>query len=231
MKNINEDTRTVVVSTLDDRASERVRRIETHLALAGFRNVEWMQARTPGRENFQELGLPDVLQGRWRTDLRHLWGSAACSLSHLDLMDLDSSGLPMIIFEDDAIIHPRFFQYLAAIDFPDGLPWDVCHLSYFKDTLGSAQYPAGIVNKHLVRCAPNESTGTYSYILNQAIFDRITPLIEEIDCQLAHKTDCIHSFVIEHDPPLTMPDFDLPSVRCDLDDLHWHAHNPPSPAT
>lgn len=230
MKNINEDTRTIVISTRDDRARERVRRIETHLAIAGFRNVDVMQARTPERENFQEVGLPDVLQGRWRTDLRHMWGSAACSLSHLDLMNWDAWELPMIVFEDDTMIHPHFFEYLGAIDFPEDLSWDVCHLSYFRDSLSSAQHPAGIVNRHLLRCAPNQSPGTYSYILNQPIFDRISPLMEEIDCQLAHKTDCIHSFVVEHDPPLTMPDFDLPSVRCDLDEIHWHANNPQSPA-
>lgn len=230
MKNVNEDTRTVVISTLDDRARERVRRIQSHLAVAGFRNVDVVQARTPERENFQELGLPDVLQGRWRTDLRHMWGSAACSLSHLDLMSWESTQLPIIILEDDATIHPQFFRYLAAIDFPEQHTWDICHLSYYNDNFGSTKHPAGVLTKHLVSCVPNLSPGTYSYLLNRPIFDRITPLSEEIDCHLAYMTDCVHSFVIEHDPPLTMPDFDLPSVREELDAIYWRANNPEAPA-
>ncbi len=225
MKNINRDTRAVVISTRDDRARERLRRIETHLALAGFRNVEVMQARTPERDHFQEHGLPDVLQGRWRTDLRHMWGSAACGLSHLDLMKLDASQLPIIVFEDDATIHPQFFRYLAAIDFPEDVAWDICHLSYHNENLGSAKHPSGVLNRHLVRCAPDETPSTYSYILNQPVFDRMTPLTEDIDFQLARETERIHSFVIEHTPPLTMPDFNLPSVRNDLDDLYWQENN------
>ena len=226
LKNINEDTRTVVISTLDDRARERVHRIRKHLALAGFRNVEFFQARTPDGEEFQRRGLPPILQGRWKTDLKHMWGSAACALSHLDLMKLDPSQLPIIIFEDDAIIDPNFFAYLADIDFPDGLDWDICHLSYFNDGLSSEKYPEGVVNKNLLHCAPNEITCTHSYILNQPVFDRVTPLNEEIDCQLAHQTHNIRSFVIEHRPPLTSPDFGLESVRNNLDAIAWASNNP-----
>lgn len=229
MRNIDENTRTVVISTMDDRSQERLRRIETHLEIAGFRNVEIMRARTPEREKFHERGLPKILQGRWRTDLRHMWGSAACSLSHLDVMRLDSSELPILVFEDDATIHRHFFRYLANIDFPENLPWDVCHLSYHNPNLGSAEYPSGVINEHLVRCAPDETPSAYSYLLNRPIFERMNPLTEEIDFQLAHHTERIHSYVIEHDPPLTMPDFRLPSVRNDLDDLYWHENNREAP--
>ncbi|TWT66411.1 glycosyltransferase family 25 protein [Allorhodopirellula solitaria] len=228
MKNIDRETPAIVISTLDERSRERLRRIETDLALAGFRNVEIMQARTPERDQFRERGLPEILQGRWRTDLQHMWGSAACGLSHLDLMKRGPSELPIIIFEDDATIHPQFFSYLDRIEFPDDVAWDVCHLSYHNDNLGSAKNPAGVINQHLVRCAPDETPSTYSYILNRPIIDRMTPLTEDIDFQLAHETDRIDSYVIEHTPPLTMPDFNLPSVRNDLDDIYWHENNPQS---
>ncbi|TWT78896.1 hypothetical protein CA13_02930 [Planctomycetes bacterium CA13] len=203
-----------------------MRRIEKHLELAGFRNVEIFQARTPQGEDFQGRGLPPVLKGRWKSDLQHMWGTAACALSHLDLMKLDPSELPIIVFEDDAIISPHFFSYLADIDFPDEVEWDICHLSYFNENLGSAKYPEGVVNKNLLRCAPNEITCMHSYILNQPVFDRVTPLHEEIDCQLAHQTDLIRSFVIEHGPPLTSPDFELQSVRMELDEIYWAKNNP-----
>ncbi len=226
MKNIDPHTRAVVISTLDERSYERIRRIKTHLGLAGFRNVDIVQACTPQRGNFQELGLPPILQGRWRTDLAHMWGSAACSISHLELMKLDASALPIIVFEDDATIHPKFFRYLAAIDFPETVIWDLCHLSYHNPNLGSARNTTGVVNKNLLACAAGQTPSTYSYILNRPIFDLLNPLTEEIDFQLAHETDRIASFVIEHDPPLTMPDFDLPSVRNELDHIYWNENNP-----
>lgn len=58
---------------------------------------------------------------------------------------------------------------------------------------------------------------------------RMNPLTEEIDFQLAHHTERIHSDVIEHNPPLTMRDFRFPSVPSDLDDLHWHENNREAP--
>ncbi|TWU49139.1 glycosyltransferase family 25 protein [Rubripirellula reticaptiva] len=219
MKNIDANTRTFVISTLDDRARERIRRISKHLARAGFQNVDIVQARTPETEDFENQGLPPVLQGRWHTDLRDWWGTAACALSHLDFMKLDPSEFPIMVFEDDAIIDFNFFRYLAEIDFPEGVAWDICHLSYFNENLSSAKYPQGVVHENLLRCAPNEITCTYSYVLNRPVFDRLVPLNEEIDCQLARMTDTIQSFVIEHQPPLTAPDFALQSVRMELDDI------------
>jgi len=159
-------------------------------------------------------------------DLQHCWGTAACALSHLDLMKLDPSALPIIVLEDDAIIDPNFFVYLADIDFPDEVSWDICHLSYYNENLGSERYPEGVVTKNVLHCAPNEITCMHSYLLNQPVFDRVTPLNEEIDCQLAHQTESIRSFVIEHRPPLTSPDFELHSVRTELDDIYWAQNNP-----
>ncbi|PHQ34733.1 glycosyltransferase family 25 protein [Rhodopirellula bahusiensis] len=226
MIGINEDTPTFVISTLDEQSCDRVSQVKQHLQRAGFRHWQIIQAKTPETENFEGVGLPPILQGRWRTDLQHMWGSAACTLSHIQFYDRPDSELPIIVLEDDVTIHPNFFQILDAVNFPDQIQWDLCHLSYFNSQLGSQKNPTRVVAPHLIQCAPNQVAGAYSYIVNRSFLERFTPLVEEVDCQLAHLTDEIASYVIEHEPKLTAPDFRLDSVRMSLDHVSWHQNNP-----
>jgi GR25 family glycosyltransferase involved in LPS biosynthesis len=228
MKQIDEDTPTYVISTLDQQSQDRVRQIEWQLHRAGFRNAEIVQAKTPATEDFSSRGLPAILQGRWRSDLQHMWGSAACTLSHIQFYDRPLDELPVIVLEDDVTIHPEFFRYLEKVDFPVGLEWDLCHLSYFNSLVSSQANPTHLVAPHLIRCPADQLVGTYSYIVNQSFLDRFAPMVEEVDCQLAHQTDAVRSFVIEHEPKLTLPDFELASVRTSLDRVSWHQNNPPS---
>ncbi|KLU06459.1 glycolipid biosynthesis [Rhodopirellula islandica] len=228
MKHIDEDTPTFVISTLDEQSKERVGQIEWQLHRAGFRNAEIIQAKTPETEDFERLGLPAILQGRWRSDLQHLWGSAACTLSHIQFYDRPEEELPVIVLEDDVTIHPEFFRYLEKVDFPEEVEWDLCHLSYFNPLVGSQGNPTHLVAPNLVRCPADHVAGTYSYIVNQSFLERFVPLVEEVDCQLAHRTHAVRSFVIEHDPKLTLPDFKLDSVRNSLDRVSWQRNNPPS---
>lgn len=226
MKNIDEDTPTFVISTLDEQSHDRVNQIEQHLRRAGFRNSQIIQAKTPETEDFEHRGLPDVLQGRWRTDLRHLWGSAACVLSHIQFYDRAEDQLPVIVLEDDATIHPEFFRFLDGVEFPEEIEWDLCHLSYANPQFSSQASLERLVAPHLLLCPPNEITGTYSYMVNRSFLGRFLPSVEEIDWQLAHQTNEIASYVIEHDPPLTAPDYRLESVRMSIDHVSWHQNNP-----
>ncbi|WDQ14729.1 glycosyltransferase family 25 protein [Rhodopirellula sp. P2] len=228
MKHIDEDTPTFVISTLDEQSQDRVRQIEWHLHRAGFRNAEIIQAKTPTTEDFERLGLPAILQGRWRSDLQHMWGSAACTLSHIQFYDRSEDELPVIVLEDDVTIHPEFFRFLEKISFPEKVEWDLCHLSYVNLQVGSQANPDNLVAPHLVRCPPNHVAATYSYIVQRSFLDRFAPLEEEVDCQLARQTEAIRSFVIEHEPKLTLPDFEMESVRNSLDRVSWRLNNPRS---
>ncbi|MEO9590072.1 glycosyltransferase family 25 protein, partial [Rhodopirellula bahusiensis] len=174
----------------------------------------------------EHRGLPDVLQGRWRTDLQHMWGSAACTLSHIQFYDRAENELPVIILEDDVTIHPEFFRFLDEVKFPEHVQWDLCHLSVINPQFSSVASPERLVAPHLIECPPNQIAGAYSYIINRAILERFLPSVEEVDWQLAHQTDVIASYVIEHEPKLTAPDFRLDSVRMSLDHVSWHQNNP-----
>lgn len=226
MKNIDEDTPTYVLSTLDEQSQDRVVEVERHLQRAGFRNSQIVQAKTPETEDFESRGFPEVLQGRWRTDLRHLWGSAACTLSHMQFYNRREDQLPVIILEDDVTIHPNFFHFLERVNFPEMIQWDLCHLSYFNWELSSRANPDRVVSPHLVKCAPNRVAGAYSYIVNRPFLERFLPSVEEVDWQFAHQTAEIASYVIEHEPKLTSPNFQLDSVRMSLDRRSWHQNNP-----
>ncbi|MCC9641942.1 glycosyltransferase family 25 protein [Rhodopirellula sp. JC740] len=226
MQSIDEDTPTFVISLLDEASEHRRRQVECHLDRAGFRNATFVRAKSPDSEQFAQRGYPSELQGRWRTDLRHLWGSAACTLSHLQFYGRGTDELPVIILEDDVTIHPDFFHYLQRIEFPREVDWDICHLGLTNPKISAIENPERVVTPQLVRCPPNEVACTHSYILRRPILDRLLPMREEVDWQLSRCTESIRSFVIDHDPKLVQPDFQMPSVRTAIDHVAWHRNNP-----
>jgi len=78
-------------------------------------------------------------------DLQHCWGLPLCALSHLDLMKLDPSALPIFMsWKDDAFMIRIFLVVLwLTLIFPER-----CHgnaaLSILKRNLASGGNPEGV---------------------------------------------------------------------------------------